>query len=176
MTNPPTLRRLLEEIDDALSSPDRLSDVTRNAGGIITHAEALTLPYLQAVIREGLRIYPPATGLVGKLVPSPGGDTVHGFKLPEGTTLGQNLWGLCRRKDLWGPDADIFRPERWLEAESDQARLREMITAQDMVFGYGKYQCLGKGMVGMELGKVYFEASLESFPHSNPGAYFVCAC
>lgn len=172
ITQPPALRRLLDEIDTALSpSSTKLSDATKN-GKIITTAEANSLPYLQAVIREGLRIYPPATGLVGRLVPSPGGDTVHGYKLPEGTVVGQNIWGICRRKDLWGDDAELFRPERWLEAglgsrgeisEADNARLREMITAQEMVFGYGKWGCLGKGLVGMELGKVYFEASFFFF-------------
>ncbi|KAM7207839.1 Pisatin demethylase 13 [Naviculisporaceae sp. PSN 640] len=166
LANPPALRRLLDEIDTALSpSSTKLSDPTKS-GKIITNAEASSLPYLQAVIREALRIHPPATGLVGKLVPSPGGDTVHGYKLPEGTALGQNIWGICRRKDMFGEDAEAFRPERWLEvglgstgevSEADNARLREMITAQEMVFGYGKYGCLGRGLVGMELGKVYFE-------------------
>ncbi|KAM7218509.1 putative cytochrome P450 [Rhypophila decipiens] len=161
--HPPSLRRLLDEIDTVLSpSDERLSSATKN-GGIITAAEASSLPYLQAVIREGLRIYPPATGLVGKLVPEPGGDTVHGYKLPVGTALGQNIWGICRSKEFWGDDADIFRPERWLEAglgqegQQNNARLREMMTTQEMIFGYGKYSCLGKGLVSMELGKLYFE-------------------
>ena len=163
VATPPSLRNFHTEIDNALHvSKGALSPATKN-GGIITTAEALTLPYLQAVVREGLRIYP-LTGLVGKQVPV-GGDTVHGYKLPEGTVLGQNLWGLCRDKRTWGADADIFRPERWLPGEDveSQARVKEMIGVQELVFGYGKYQCLGKNLAVMELGKVFFEVSLLLF-------------
>lgn len=103
----------------------------------------------------------PLTGLMGKMVPSPQGDTVHGFRLPRGTVLGQNLWGICRDKRVWGEDAEVFRPGRWLvgEDEDGQARLREMVGVQELVFGYGKYQCLGRVLAGMELGKVFFEVS-----------------
>ena len=48
----------------------------------------------------------------------------------------------------------MFRPERWLvgEDEVSQAKLREMIGVQELAFGYGKWQCLGKGLVAIELG------------------------
>jgi cytochrome P450 len=119
------------------------------------------MPYLQAVIREGLRLYPPATGLLQKAVPR-GGATLHGYQLPEGTQVGQSVGGFLRSKGLFGDDVNVFRPERWLEAaaaDDGGARLKEMQAAVDLVFGFGKYQCLGKQIALTELNKVFVEVS-----------------
>ncbi|CCF41329.1 cytochrome P450 [Colletotrichum higginsianum] len=120
----------------------------------ITNAEALKLPYLQAVIREGLRFYPPVTGLGFKQAPE-GGDVLNGYFVPGGTQIGQNFFGVGRSLRVWGPDADVFRPERWLSAGEDE--LRQMNAALDTHFGHGKYSCLGKPIAMMELNKVFVE-------------------
>ena len=61
------------------------------------------------------------------------------------------------RHKIFGDDADCFRPERWLEAEPE--RLKEMENIVDLVFGSGRWLCLGKTMVLMELRKVFVEVS-----------------
>ncbi|KAI1015381.1 hypothetical protein LB504_010958 [Fusarium proliferatum] len=81
---------------------------------VVTDAEARAIPYLQAVIKEGLRIHPPVVGLMSKEVPQ-GGDTFKGQYLPQGTKIGYCAWGIFRRTDIWGEDSDEFRPERWLD-------------------------------------------------------------
>ncbi|KAK8064537.1 pisatin demethylase (cytochrome P450) [Apiospora phragmitis] len=146
ITTPVAYMALRREIDDAadlgkLSSP-------------ISESEAKKLPYLQAVIREGLRMYPPTTGLGSKQVPK-GGDIVNGCPLPEGTQIGTNYFGLMRSRELWGYDANVFRPERWLEASEEKYRF--MANLVDLEFGFGKYQCLGKSIAMMELNKVFVE-------------------
>ncbi|KAK3389959.1 cytochrome P450 [Podospora didyma] len=146
INSPQALRCLREEIDTrfqsgAISSP-------------ITNAEALAMPYLQAVIREGTRLFPPATGLAEKVVPK-GGDTLHGFYVPKGTQVGQNMWGILRLKNIFGEDADVFRPERWLEADEEQ--LKAMQNTWALVFGSGKYECLGKTLALMQLNKFFVE-------------------
>ncbi|UQC82541.1 cytochrome P450 [Colletotrichum lupini] len=78
---------------------------------VITEAEARSMPYLQAVIKEGLRIFPPLVGQMSKEVPK-GGDTFKGSHLPEGTRIGYGAWAIFHRTDLWGPDTHEFRPER----------------------------------------------------------------
>jgi cytochrome P450 len=57
----------------------------------------------------------------------------------------------------FGAVAEIFRPERRLEV-ADQKR-KEMEYAWELVWGYGKYKCLGHNIAIMEMGKVIFEAS-----------------
>ncbi|KAI1812681.1 cytochrome P450 [Poronia punctata] len=120
----------------------------------ITSAEARELPYLQAVIYEGLRIRPVTTHPFPKEVP-PGGDTIHGHFVPGGTAISTNISALLRSKALFGLDADVFRPERFLEA--DEAARAEMQRNVELNFGYGRWMCAGKPIAHIELNKTYFE-------------------
>ncbi|KAF4508881.1 hypothetical protein G6O67_005210 [Ophiocordyceps sinensis] len=121
---------------------------------VITDAEARGMPYLQAVIKEGLRMFPPVAGLMAKEVPA-GGDSYKGMFFPQGTRIGYCAWGVARWPDIWGDDAHEFRPERWIEASPE--KLREMDGTVELVFGYGRWQCLGRNVALMELNKVLVE-------------------
>ncbi|KND92746.1 Pisatin demethylase [Tolypocladium ophioglossoides CBS 100239] len=121
---------------------------------VITDAEARAMPYLQAVIKEGLRTFPPVAGLMAKEVPK-GGDTFKGIFLPGGTRIGVCAWGVARNPEVWGQEALEFRPERWVEASPE--KLREMDGAVELVFGHGRWQCLGRNVALMELNKVFVE-------------------
>ncbi|KAL0933071.1 cytochrome P450 [Colletotrichum truncatum] len=146
MTAPSCYSKLAEEVRKAdregiISSP-------------VTNREASDFCYLQAVIKEGLRVFPPVTGLMSTTVPK-GGDFMHGMSIPEGTNIGWTAFGVLRSKAIYGPDADVFRPERWLEAEEDH--LKAMMAQWELVFKYGKWQCLGKTIALMELNKIFVE-------------------
>lgn len=146
LTSPQIYKRLQAEIDTfvklgAVSSP-------------ITDAEARSLPYLQAVIKEGLRILPPASGAMFKQVPV-GGDFIDGMYLPGGTQIGDSPLSIQRLKHIYGIDADHFRPERWIEARPDKAV--QMASTVDLVFHYGKWQCIGKSVALMEFNKIFVE-------------------
>ncbi|KAH8895795.1 cytochrome P450 [Thozetella sp. PMI_491] len=143
----------------ALNALRKEMDAGIEAGHIsspIRDAEAYQLPYLQAVIKEGIRMFPPSTGHNYKQVPE-GGAEIHGYFLPEGTQLGVNIQCLMRDNKTFGPDADVFRPERWLEVEEAGDRLKEMASTVELAFGHGKFQCLGKTIAAMELNKVFVE-------------------
>lgn len=43
-----------------------------------------------------------------------GGLTIGGVFFPEGTVLSVNPYVIMRSKEIWGPDADEFNPDRWL--------------------------------------------------------------
>lgn len=58
---------------------------------------------------------------------------------------------------LYGSDASSFRPERWLIADKDPERLAKMTKTNDMVFGYGRWQCLGRNIALLEIHKSVFE-------------------
>ncbi|KAH7627830.1 cytochrome P450 [Sordaria sp. MPI-SDFR-AT-0083] len=149
ITNPPALAALRHEIDTA-TDHGRISSP-------ITNAEAMHLPYLQAVIREGLRLYPPGTGTMPKCVPK-GGLTIHGYYVPEGTQMAFNIMHLCRDKEVFGEDAHIFNPDRWISAaREDEARYARMCRTADLIFGNGKYECIGKHIAFLELNKVFVE-------------------
>lgn len=147
-SNPPAYRRLQADIDDAIAA-GRISSPVKDA-------EARRLPYLQAVIREGLRILPPAGGAFFKEVPA-GGDVIDGKFVPGGTQIASSPLAIHRSKKTFGDDAEVFRPDRWLEAEGE--RLARMTSTVDMVFHYGKWQCPGKSVALMEFNKIFVEVS-----------------
>jgi cytochrome P450 len=64
---------------------------------------------------------------------------------------------MHRNIDIFGADADIFRPERWLEAQGEQLQMMER--NNELIFGYGRFQCLGKNVAFMELNKVFVEVN-----------------
>jgi cytochrome P450 len=75
---------------------------------------------------------------------------------------------VTRSRAVFGDDAGVFRPERWLAATTEPERLRRMNAAVDLDFGHGRYQCLGKSIAMMELNKIYFEVgstSLAALPY-----------
>lgn len=89
-----------------------------------------------------------------KQVP-PQGDTIHGYFVPGGTRIAQSFVGIERSKDMFGDDADIFRPERWLNITPDKRR--EMTQTVELVFGHGRWGCAGKPVAMMEMNKIYVE-------------------
>lgn len=40
--------------------------------------------------------------------------------IPKGGLVSWNLWALHRRKDYFGEDAEVFRPERWLDGDDEE--------------------------------------------------------
>lgn len=113
---------------------------------------------MQAIVYEGLRIRAPATGLYPKTVP-PQGDTIDGKFIPGGTAIGMNAPAMLKSTAVFGADADLFRPERFLDDEDD-AKRTGMERDVEMAFGYGRYMCAGKPVAFMELFKTFFEVRL----------------
>lgn len=92
----------------------------------------MSLPYLDAVVRETLRVYPP-TSLLGRTarqttilplrfpVLSSTGEEVTSVVVPEGTTVTISILAANHNKAVWGDDASEWRPERWLNASGQRA-------------------------------------------------------
>lgn len=148
LSNPIMYLKLQKEIDDAVKAGSISSP--------ITDAEARKLPYLQAVIQEGLRIKAPAAGPLFKQVP-PQGDEIDGKFIPGGTQIGQSPFAVYHSKEIFGQDASLFSPERWINA--DPTQYEAMAEVVSLVFSTGKYQCLGKPVAFIELNKIFVEVS-----------------
>lgn len=148
MTNPLVYAKLRAELDEA-------EQAGKMSFPVLTDAEAKSLPYLQAVIKEGLRAYPPGIGISTKWVP-PEGDTLEdGRFIPGGTRIGWSAWGTQHNKEIYGDDAHYFRPERWLEPAPGSEKLLLMERTHELIFGNGRYGCLGKSLAFIELNKVF---------------------
>ncbi|KAI9723684.1 MAG: hypothetical protein M1812_000984 [Candelaria pacifica] len=107
----------------------------------LTFAKLKGCQYLQYVINESLRIYP--------VVPANGRRAVKDTTLPRGggpdgqspifvkkhTQVGYSVHVMHHRKDLWGEDAEEFKPERWEGRKSDWSYLP---------FNGGPRICLGQ--------------------------------
>lgn len=145
ISNPLVYTRLVQEIEAAI------------ARGLISNPareeELRKLPYLQACIREGLRVFPPLTYLRERVVP-PQGDYLCGFHIPSGTNIGLNLPGLLLNP-VFGLDARTFRPERWLGQEP--GNLKEMERVMDLVWGGGSTRCLGIRIANASQSKFFLE-------------------
>ncbi|KAH8817037.1 putative P450 monooxygenase [Xylogone sp. PMI_703] len=140
--NPRCYRRVMEEIDE-MEQNGLLSE-------IVTFSEANKMKYLQACMKEAMRMHPAVGQLLERVVPE-GGVTLSGVWLPQGTIVGVNPWVPSRDRLTYGDDADIYRPERWLEADAAQLKLMER---NFLAFGSGARTCLGKNVSLLEMSKV----------------------
>ncbi|CDO68551.1 hypothetical protein BN946_scf184998.g48 [Trametes cinnabarina] len=95
-------------------------------GGQIPYDDLMSLPYLDAVVRETLRVNVPAQLRLrearadailplSKPVQGRDGSLIESIPVPNGTVVFVAIQASNVSEDLWGPDAREWRPERWLE-------------------------------------------------------------
>ncbi|KAG5752040.1 hypothetical protein H9Q70_005327 [Fusarium xylarioides] len=126
-------------------------------GVIVPYSIARSLPYLDAVIRESLRMHPSVAIPLERYVPDTGLTLPDGSFVPSGVAVGLNPYIIGRNEEVWGEDADEFRPERWLKMEDEseeeyQRRLRKM-NAADLTFGGGSRICIGRHIALIQIYK-----------------------
>ncbi|KAJ9603636.1 hypothetical protein H2200_011822 [Cladophialophora chaetospira] len=139
--SPKVYIQLQAELDDA--------DARRQFSKFVTYDESLKLPYLQAVIREAMRVHPSNCYPLERIVP-PGGAEILGHHIPGGVNVAMMAPILNRAESIYGQDAEQFRPERWLEASP------EALKAMDrsyFTFGHGSRGCIGKNIALLEIAK-----------------------
>ncbi|KAI6868135.1 benzoate 4-monooxygenase cytochrome-like protein P450 [Hortaea werneckii] len=157
--HPRVYQKLMSELNEAAQT----GTISEREHSKVSWAESQKLPYLDAVIQESFRVHP-AAGLILERVVPPQGIEILGEHIRGGTIVGCNAWVLHRRAEIFGSDVDAFRPERWLEAKSDQ--LKEM-KATMFQFGAGARTCIGKNISLLEIYKLVptflrnFEIELE---------------
>ncbi|ONM34372.1 5-epiaristolochene 13-dihydroxylase [Zea mays] len=98
--NPGVMRRAQSEVRRVLEGKTRVAEADIQG----------RLPYLQAVIREALRLHPPLPLILPRSCAEP--ITILGHHVPKGTTVFVNAWAIGR-DERWWPDASQFKPERF---------------------------------------------------------------
>ncbi|KAI0195453.1 cytochrome P450 alkane hydroxylase [Astrocystis sublimbata] len=114
----------------------------------MTRADLRNLSYLQKILKETLRLYPSVpvntrTSTKATILPVGGGpDRKAPILIPKGTAVAYSVYTLHRRPDLYGMDAESFRPERW---DEDLPLFRDRTTQNYgyLPFSGGPRICLG---------------------------------
>jgi cytochrome P450 len=165
--NTSAYQKLTSELDAAnLSLPAQWKDIQ-------------DLTYLDAVIREALRINPGIAMVFERVVPESGFTLPDGRFVPGGTKIGINPAVTSRDVEVFGEDADLFNPDRWLkkDGETEEAfsnRRRKMRDVADFAFGGGNRVCMGRYLAMLEIYKLFatlyalFDVSFLSFAGGSP--------
>ena len=141
MKHPIKMRKLKAEIGSAA-----------DAGKIskpISDKEARTLPYLNAVIKEAMRLHSSVGLLLERHVPA-GGATICEKYIPGGTIVGINPWVIQHDPSVY-PEPHAFNPEGWLEATPERLAAMER---SFFAFGAGNRVCIGKNISYIEMRKI----------------------
>lgn len=113
--------RAMQKLREEVRSFEQEGKLTPNT---VSFAVSQEMPYLQACIKEALRLHA-AVGLPLWRTVNEGGAEICGQYFPAGSEVGINAWVAHYNRDVWGADVDEFRPERWLEADNDQLKRME---------------------------------------------------
>ena len=140
--HPRVLQQAQLEIDEAFQNQKVTSPSP-------SYDECLHLPFVNACVREGLRIV--ASSFPRRRC-SPSDVPIHlaGIYVPPGTSMSTSAVEIGRHKKLYGDDADSFVPERWLQASEEDLHRWETL---DVHWGFGVRKCLGRHIGSMVLYK-----------------------
>lgn len=143
-------------------------DLARQATASFPWEKARNLPYLDACIREASRLHP-SIGLPLERVVPVGGLFLGGSFIPSGTTVGVNAWVVNRDREVFGADADHWRPERWLCDRTNRMRMdqcmfsvslgylysfRPLLREAILQFGAGHRACPGQSLFALIVSKI----------------------
>ncbi|KAG8219070.1 putative lysophospholipase [Butyriboletus roseoflavus] len=140
---------------DIMSKLQAELDLTMPDSHIVPDLAVLQrLPYLNAFIKEGLRLYSAAPSDLERVVPSSSSKNgaldesfdLMGYALPPGTVIATQAWSMHRDPTIF-PSPDSFVPERWLQGPDATAKMAQYL----MPFGTGSRQCGGMNLAYMML-------------------------
>ncbi len=140
----------------------KLQDEIRSvlAGREPTIDDLAKIPYLDWVLDESMRLYPPAW-LQMRFVSRE--SEIDGVKLPVGTLLILSQWVMHRLPEIW-QDAEVFKPERW-----DPANEQHIPSGAYFPFGGGPRTCIGMPLAQLEA-RIILATILQRYtPQPIPG-------
>ncbi|MCJ1477021.1 hypothetical protein MMC13_005692 [Lambiella insularis] len=136
LKTPKVMEKLQAEVDAAL--PESLN--------VPSYDTIKDLPFLRQVISETLRIHSTSSLGLPRVVPPGPPITIASRRFPAGTVLSVPAYTIHHSTSIWGPDADVFRPERFAPEN-----LTDKQKAAFIPFSYGPRSCIGRNVAEMEL-------------------------
>ncbi|KAM1443292.1 hypothetical protein ACFX2I_039583 [Malus domestica] len=118
---------------------------------LVEETDIPNLPYLQAVVKEALRMYPPSPVVIRKCRQD---CKIKGFDIPQGVMVANNVYAIMRDPEIWD-SPDEFRPERFLASSSevhdsveydDQSHQHKEQNFNYVPFGGGRRRCPGSAV------------------------------
>ncbi|RYP71152.1 hypothetical protein DL769_004740 [Monosporascus sp. CRB-8-3] len=137
LTHPDAMEKLNREVRSAFASADE-----------ITISSVGKLSYMLAVLNESLRLYPPVTSGLVRVVP-PGGEQIAGHWVPGGTYVEVQHWSINHSEDNW-EDPWAFKPERFLRDADGAAASGDRLDALQP-FNVGPRNCIGRNLAYAEM-------------------------
>ncbi|KAK9828027.1 hypothetical protein WJX81_001818 [Elliptochloris bilobata] len=155
--NPDKCEKLLQEVDA----------VAR--GGPVGHAELERMPYLEACLKEGLRLYPPGPFAVREATEDM---EVRGHVIPRGAWVHVPMYSIQRDPEVW-PEPEAFEPERWIPAGAEKRAPADAAPhGAWMPFGDGTRSCIGMRFAKQEahitLARLFQRFTFELSPGQVP--------
>ncbi|CAH1422163.1 unnamed protein product [Lactuca virosa] len=152
LNNPFALQNVQEEIDKHVGKGRRVND-----------SDISKLVYLQAIVKESLRLFPAAP--LGAAREFSEDCTVAGYHVPKGTWLIVNIWKLQHDPEIWS-DPSEFRPERFLSGTHAHVDVRG--TNFELIpFGAGRRSCPGLAF-SLQMLHIVLATLLQNFDMSSP--------
>ncbi|KAF4348745.1 hypothetical protein CsatB_023687 [Cannabis sativa] len=132
--NPDKQEKLRREINAAFGD-----------GRAVTDAELSSLPYLQSVVKETLRVHPPGPLLSWARLSTSDVQLSNGMLIPANTVAMVNMWAITHDPHVW-EDPLVFRPERFMESEGGADVDVRGCDLRLAPFGAGRRVCPGKNL------------------------------
>ncbi|KAI3431923.1 uncharacterized protein J3R85_007800 [Psidium guajava] len=138
----------------------------------VNDADVARLPYLQAVVKETLRLHPPGPLLSWARLSTSDVHLSNGMVVPVGTTAMVNMWAITHDPNVW-KDPLAFRPDRFFDGTaSDDGSINFNVMGANLrlaPFGAGRRSCPGRNLglatVGLWVAKLV--RSFNWVPHES---------
>ncbi|KAJ3548683.1 hypothetical protein NMY22_g1169 [Coprinellus aureogranulatus] len=174
------LHVLCERQDMQQALRHEIREAQKENGKRLSYDTISQLPLLDAVCRETLRLYPPVSIVLretiadavlpfSKPVIGVDGKEMTEVLVPKGTMVFPGILASNRNPDIWGPTANEWMPERWLEGLPDSVSSAKVpgIYSHLMTFLGGGRACIGFKFSQLEM-KVVLCVLLDSFKFEVP--------